>query len=145
MNIVWRAVWYMTVRGLAAGAGLGALYGTLLFPLIGTAYGALYGGIFGLLSGIGCGLLVALFTSAFDPISNLLNYQRVMTLGCAILAFVTTYLGCSRLLGTALTSISLPPAFIASCAATYVALGFAAECASGKFEKPKRKRDTGYV
>jgi hypothetical protein len=135
----------MTGRGLLYGAGLGALYGTLFFPLIGTAYGAFFGGIIGLLSGIGCGLLVALFTSAFDPISNLLNYQRVMTLGCAILAFVTTYLGCSWLLGTALTSISLPPAFIASCAATYVALGFAAEYANGKYEKPKRKRDASHV
>jgi hypothetical protein len=145
MNIVWRAVWYMTVRGLAAGTGLGALYGTLLFPLIGTAYGALNGGIVGLLSGIGCGLLVAVLTSALDPSGNLLRYQRALTVSCAIFSFVAAHLGFSWLLGTAFTSVSLPPALIAACAAIYVALGFAAECASGKFEKPKRKRDTGYV
>jgi hypothetical protein len=140
VNIIWNAVRYVTVRGLLAGAGLGALYGTGVYPAIGTAFGALFGAIVGLGAGVGCGLYIGLLTRlAYYPLTDLLQYQRFLTLTTAVIAYFAADLGFTALLGRAFFSGFIPPTLIAAGAAIYVALGFAARYIED--EKPKRKRE----
>ncbi len=144
MNLVLNAVWYMTKRGLQAGAGLGALYGTGVYPVIGTLYGAVFGVIVGLGAGIGCGLYIGLLTRfAFYPLTDLLQYQRILALTTAVLAYIAADFGFTALLGRAFFSGFIPPPLIAAGAAIYVTLGFAAQYEA--YEKPKRKREVRHV
>jgi hypothetical protein len=141
MKIVWIAVRYVSWRGFLAGMSLGALYGTGVYPVIGTLFGAICGGIVGLGAGIGCGLVAGLMTlSFFYPPDNSLQLQRVLSLMCAIVAFVAADFGFTQLLGRAFFSGFIPPTLIAAGAAIYVTLGFADRSMSDSFEKPKRKR-----
>ena len=79
--------------------------------------------------------------SFFYPPDNTLQFQRVLSLTCAIVAFFAADFGFTQLLGRAFFTGFMPPILIAAGAAIYVTLGFADRYVSDGFEKSKRKRE----
>jgi hypothetical protein len=145
MYIILDAFQYVALRGVKAGAGLGAIYGSLIFPVIGTFYGLGIGAAAGFLTGAACGLFAGILTRlASNRHTKPLRYTRILTISCAFLGVAIAYLSFSELLPGSVSTLLLPPTFIAGCAAIYVALGYVQEVASGRYEKVKRKRDEVY-
>jgi hypothetical protein len=149
MSIVWKAIIYMTGRGLAWGLGLGALYGAVLLMFMapsGIFYGALYGAIFGAPSGIAAGIVngvvIGLLTHFyFYPLTDPERYRGTLQWVSAVLTLVGIPIGWGLVMGGNTIGFVLFPALIGSLAAGYAAGQFATRYAEDKRRNDKPKND----